>query len=397
MPKKKQISQKKQDTTGENPPPLKSASKTIAKINSRDKSSSKAKTPSQPQTMAELLDQTGYTIHGLKRGDLVEGKITYLSPHEILIDVGSKSEGVVASRELPFISDLLKTLKMGDKVMVYVITPEDETGHVILSLRKASTDYKWKAVSDAKDEGKDIAVRGLEVNRGGLIVDYQGLRGFVPASQLEFSYSGRPQELVGQELQVRVLEVEQKNNRLIFSQKAAITKADEEKIQEKLAKIKIGENYEGIVSGITPFGLFVNLDGVEGLVHISEIAWEKITDPKDYFKTGDKVQVLILESDKNSGRLNLSIKQLTPDPYDKLSKSYTQEEVIRGKVVKLTNFGTFVKLKEGIEGLIHVSKLPPDRELKIGEEIECLIENIDSQRRKISLSLVLKEKPVGYK
>ena len=347
--------------------------------------------------MDELLAQTGYNIKGLKRGDLLEGKITYISPREISIDVGSKSEGIVSERDFTLISDLLKTLKVGEKVTAYVVSPEDESGHLILSLRKAGFDFKWKALTEAKEKGEIINVHGLEANKGGLIVDWENLRGFIPASQVDISYAGRPQDLVGQNIQVKVLEVEQKNNRLIFSQKLALSKEDEAKLKKKLAQIKIGETYEGAVVGITPFGVFVNVDGVEGLVHISEIAWEKIFDPKDYFNVGDKVKVLVLEADEKTGRLNLSIKQLSTDPYEKLSKLYGQGKVVKGKIVNLTNFGAFVKLEEGVEGLIHVSKLPPEGEPKVGEEVECLIESIDSRKRKISLSLVLKEKPVGYK
>lgn len=367
----------------------------INKLKSSKKSSSGSK--SQPQTMADLLAQTGYALKGLKRGEIVEGVITSVAAGEILIDVGSKTEGIVSDRDFDLISDLLKTLKVGDKVLAYVVNPEDESGRLILSLRKAGLDYKWKVLSEAKEKGEIITIRGLEVNRGGLLVDCQGLRGFVPASQLDITYTARPQDLVGQNIQVKILETDQKSNRLIFSQKMALSKEEEAKIRQKLAKIKIGETYEGIVSNITPFGFFVSLDGVEGLVHISEIAWEKVSDIKNYFKIGDKVKVLVLETDQKTGRLNLSIKQLISDPYQKLSKLFNQEKSLKGKVVKLTNFGVFLRLEEGIEGLIHVSKIPPGREFQVGEEVECLIETIDAQKRKISLSPLLKEKPVGYK
>lgn len=347
--------------------------------------------------MAELLAQTAYPIKGLRRGELVEGRITSISPREILIDVGVKSEGVVADRDYSLISDLLKTLKVNDKVIVYVVNPEDDSGHLILSLRKAGFDFKWKTLSEAKEKSEVVSVKGLEISRGGLVVDYQNLRGFIPASQLDVTYVTKPHELLGQTIQVKVLEVDSKNNRLIFSQKAVLTKEAEARIKEKLSKIKIGETYEGTVTGVTPFGLFVNIDGVDGLVHISEIAWEKIYDPKEYFKISDKVQVLALETDEKTGRLNLSIKQLSPDPYEKISASYSQEKIVKGKVVKVTSFGVFVKLEEGVEGLIHVSKMPPGKEFNVGEEVECMIDSIDSKKRKISLSLVLKEKPLGYK
>lgn len=397
MPKKNQANKNKKASTEKKSPLSKGQPKLPSKIDLKTKPSSRIGSQNQPQTMADLLAQTGYALKGLKRGDLVEGVITSFAPHEILIDLGAKSEGLVSERDFNLISDLLKTLKVGDKVTAYVVSPEDESGHIILSLRKAGLDYKWKTLVEAKEKGEIVTARGMEVNRGGLIVDWQNLRGFIPASQIDIAYINRPQELVGQNIQVKILEIEQKNNRLIFSQKAALSKEDELKIKEKLSKIKVGETYEGIVTGVTSFGIFVNIDGVEGLVHISEIAWEKINDPREHFRGGDKVRVLVLETDNKTGRLNLSIKKLSPDPYEKLSKDYTHEKVTRGEITKLTSFGAFVRLGGGVEGLIHVSKIPPDKELKVGEEIECLIESIDSQKRKISLSLVLKEKPVGYK
>lgn len=390
---------KKQSTQSQKNPisPKGKDSSLSASLKVQTASKLQVKTKVQPQTMTELLAWTGYAIRGVKRGDLVEGVITSISHREILIDLGVKTEGIVSDRDFSLIADLLKTLNVGDKVLAYVVNPEDEGGRLILSLRKAGLDYKWKAIDDAKVAGELITVRGLEVNRGGLLVDCQGLRGFIPASQLDVSYANRPQELAGQNIQVKILEAEQKNNRLIFSQKLALTKEAEAKIRQKLAEIKIGSTCEGVVSNITPFGLFVNFDGLEGLVHISEIAWEKINDIKDYFKIGDKVKVLVLEIDSKTGRLNLSIKKLLTDPYDKLSKLYDQEKLVKGKVVKLTNFGIFVRMDEGIEGLIHVSKIPPGQNFQIGEEVECLIEAIDAQKRKISLSPLLKEKPVGYK
>ena len=397
MPKRKKTLADLPKTEGKNPPRVITEKTSSLKLKSKKEPNIVSSFQRQPQTMDELLAQTDYPVRGLKRGQLVEGEITYLSPHEVLIDVGAKSEGIVTDRNHSLVADFLKTAKVGDKVIAYVVNPEDESGQIILSLRKAGVDHKWKVLIEQKDKGEVVTVRGLEVNRGGLLVDYQGLRGFIPSSQLDISYTTKPQELINKSIQVKVLEVESKENRLIFSQKAVLSKEEEVKIKEKIAKIKAGETHEGKVTGITPFGLFVNADGIDGLVHISEIAWEKIEDPNQYFKVGDQVKVKVLEIDEKTGRVNLSIKQLTPDPYEKLNALYNQGKIIKGQVVRLINFGVFVKLEQGIEGLIHISKIPPGRELKVDEKVECLVESIDSKKRKISLSLVLKEKPVGYK
>lgn len=350
--------------------------------------------------MEELLAATGHKLRGLKRGDTVEGKIVSIAPSEILIDIGYKSLGIVSEREMDLIGNLLPAIKVGDKILVQIISPESENGQIILSVRRVGMEKKWQELLGKKERGEPVEVNGVEVTRGGLLVDYQGLRGFIPASCLDPSRGG-VQSGVGKNLKAVVLEVDRATNRLVFSEKKALLP---QKIAEKaqaLAKIKIGEVYEGKVSGIVPFGIFVSISppvgGLEGLVHISEIAWEKVANPSDYFKIGQIVRVLIISTDKETGRLNLSIKQLQPDPWQELVKKYSAEQEVSGRVTKLTSFGVFVELEKGLEGLIHISKIPPGVEPKVGEKVTCLIEGIEASKRKISLALVLKEKPVGYR
>lgn len=374
-----------------------SAGKQKSKVSKKEVTSVKSRLSSpKPQTMEELLAQTGYEIKVFKQGDLVEGEIVSLAPREVLLDIGGKSPGIVAERELEFLKDLLKSLKVGDKVRAFVLNPENDRGQIILSLRKASADFKWKKLAEKKEKDETLEVKGIEANKGGLITDFEGLRGFIPASQLEVSFVGSPQNLINKTFPVKILEADPSGNRLIFSQRLAAVR-DVAVQKKKLEKIKIGETYEGIVTAVFPFGAFVNVEGIEGLVHISEIAWEKVGDPKEYLKIGEQVKVMVVGMDKNLNRLNLSIKQLTPDPWQEMAKKYSLKELVKGRVTKLTNFGAFVRLDQGIDGLIHISKIPPQTELKEGDEVECLVETITPEQRKISLSLVLKEKPIGYK
>lgn len=347
---------------------------------------------SEPQTMEELLSRTGYKIRGLKKGEVVEGVVSAVAPKEILIDLGAKSEGVISERDLTQDKDYLANLKVGQKVKVYVFIPENDHGQPVLSLRKAGWDYKWEKLTLAKEKEETVEVRALEFNRGGLLVDWQGIRGFAPASQLDPSHLANTQDLVGKILKVKILEVDPKLNRLILSEKQT-PKID----QEALRKIKKGEIYEGIVKGIAPFGIFVGLDHLEGLVHISEIAWERVDDLGLYFKVGEKIKVLVLGIDKTSGKLSLSVRQLLPDPWQKVVEKYPPGKSVQCRVTKLTDFGVFVRLEEGIDGLIHVSKIPPEKTFAPGEEVRCLIESVDHKKRRISLDLVLKEKPMGYK
>lgn len=360
-----------------------------------------AKVSREPSTMEELLSQTGYQLRGYKRGDVVGGSVLSISPSEILIDIGFKSSGIVSEREMPLIKDLLPNLKVGDKITVQIVSPESEIGQIILSVKRAGLDKKWREAKEKLDKSETVEVLGLESGKSGLLVDWQGLRGFIPASQLDGERTGG---VISAKIKVQVIEVDRSANRLVFSEKKVSSPEKLAKKQAVLAKFKIGETYEGKVTGIVGFGIFVGLDGlpagrqvVEGLVHISEMAWEKVQNPSDYFKTGDKVKVMVISKEEMTGKLNLSIKQLTKDPWQELVKKYTVEQQISGKVMKMTGFGAFVQIEKGVDGLIHVSKLPAGTELKEKQAVTCVIEAIDFQKRKISLGLVLTEKPMGYK
>lgn len=365
-----------------------------------------SKTPKitkEPETMEELLAQTSYQFHGLKRGGFVDGVIKSISGKEILIDIGAKTEGIVQEKELPYIRDFVSHLKPGDKMVCYVVSTENEEGQVVLSLRKASMEYKWKDIYEAQKKGLPIEVKGLEVNKGGLIVGLKDLHGFIPASQMEINHQSDLTALINKTLQVKVVEIDRKNNRLIFSEKAVSSKSSSENTAEILKKVKIGGKCSGKVTGVVPFGIFVTLTdpevvkNMEGLVHISEIAWEKVINPADYFKLGDKVDVLVLGVEEKTGKLNLSIKKLLPDPWQSLVKMYQKDQVVNGKVTRVTPYGAFIEIEKGIEGLLHISKIPTGREFKVAEELECMVELVDPDKHRISLSLLPTEKPIGYK
>lgn len=364
------------------------------------------------------MASSGYIIPSLKRGQDVEGKVIAVTKGDILIDVGGKSEGVITGREFAASRDIIATFKAGDSITATVIYPENDAGQVVLSLRKLSGDRRWQELEEKRKNGEDIEVLALEVNRGGVICEYFDLRGFLPSSQLA-QMPAKLEELIGKHVSVRVIEVDRNTNRLIFSQKQP-GKQDLEKILKKLAHVKIGEKYQGIVTAVLPFGIFVEitLEGqegkrkpskssepsessqpskLEGLVHVSEISWEKIEDATGMFNVGDKLEVVVIAKDETSGRLNLSLKQLMPDPFVEASSHFAQDEEIRGTVARVTPYGVFVTLEANIEGLIHISKIPPEVEFKEGQKVECTIESIDTKARKISLVPIVKEKPVLYR
>lgn len=371
--------------------------KTQEQKKSPSKSSKKKVSRKSPQTMEELLACTGYRLHGFKKRELVEGKIVSLSVKEILVDVGGKTEGTVARKELPLLKDSFSTLKIGEKITCRILLPESEKGRPLLSLREAVTSKKWQILDDKTKREEELEVLAKRVARGGILVDWQNLRGFIPQSQLDPQFASDVRSLLGRKIKVRVLEVNQSKNRLVLSQRAVTQKQKVEELKKILKQIKIGQVLRVEISGIVPFGLFCQTEGLEGLIHISEISWERVENPGDFFKVGDKVKTKVLGIDEREGKLNLSIKKLTADPWTDIEKKYKKEQIVKGKVARVSPFGTFVTFKKGIEGLIHVSKIPPGVEFKQGEKIECVIEDIDKDARKISLSYLPKEKPVGYK
>lgn len=354
-----------------------------------------------PQTMEELLAQTKYPLRGFKRGDVVEGTLVEKTKRALYFDIGGKTEGMVIDREIKAARGFINELQVGEKVQVVVTQPENEKGQTLLSLKKAAADFLWSEFEEKLKTGQGVKVRGKEVNRGGLIVDAKGLQGFIPASQFASKYVGKIEDFVNKEVEAKPIEVDREKNRLVLSEReiseAGLLKAQE----EQLKKIKVGDEFKGKVTGVMPFGLFVKIKisktFLEGLVHISEISWEKVEDPSQFYKEGDQVKVKVLAIDKKSGRLNLSIKQLEPDPWEKIEKKYPPEAKVKGEVVKLVPFGAFVHLEPGIEGLIHISKIPVEASPKVGDKVDCYVESIDKENRRMSLGLVLKEKPVGYK
>ena len=362
------------------------------------------------QTMEELLKQTGYQLHGFRRGDVVEGIVSEKTKRSIWIDIGSKTEGIILEKELKTARDFVGSLKIGDKVKVTVLQPENESGQPLLSFRKTLSTFVWSDFESKLKSGQPIRVRGKEVNRGGLVVEVKGLPGFIPASCFSAKLTGRMNDLINKTFEAKLIEVDQEKNRLILSEKQ-VSEPELIEEQEKLLKqIKNGEIFDGEVTGVMSFGLFVKIQlddkkndqknnkiDLEGLVHISEISWEKVEDPSKFYKSKDKVKVKVLTLDKKSNKLNFSIKQLKDDPWKEIEKKYPIDKKIKGEVIRMAPFGIFVNLDKGVEGLIHISRVPAEKSIKEGDKLDCFIESIDTENRKMSLGLVLKAKPVGYK
>lgn len=367
-----------------------------------------AKSTSAPKTMEDLLKEVGDSIRTPKKGETVTGKITDKTRRMLMIDIGGKTEGIVVDKEFDAARDYIEQLHAGDQVEAYVLSSENDRGQILLSLKKAALDTKWDEFTKALEEESVVEVKGLEVNKGGLIVVVDGIRGFIPTSQFGKEYVGNLQKLKNRKLSVKVIEVDKEKNRLIFSEKHVSEAAEMAQRAQALDSVKVGEVYEGVVSGVMPFGLFVTVavplsekedavGHIEGLVHISEMSWEKVNDPHELYKVGQDIKVKVLGVDENAGKLNLSLKQLAADPWIEIETRYPVGTTVTGTVSRVVRFGVFVKVEPGVDGLIHTSKLSPDQEFQSGEEVTVVVESVDPAQRRMSLSTVLTEVPMGYK
>lgn len=350
--------------------------------------------------MDDLLAAEGDSAKQLTAGEVITGAVLSVRKHEVLVDLGAHGVGFVPRREIGF----SRALNEGDEVTASVVDTELENGYSLLSLRKAAKDRGWEEVSVKLDSGEIIDIAPYDANRGGLLVEYEGIRGFLPVSQLSAEHYPRVGSsdkdeilqrlngLVGQTLKVRILDSDRKANKLIFSEKEAI----KDGLATRLSSLKVGDLVKGVVTGVVDYGAFVNVEGIEGLVHISEISWERVNNPGDYLKVGQTIEAKIISIDKD--RLSLSIKQLTKDPWLDEVEQFNKGDAVEGTVTRITPFGAFVQISPAVEALVHVSELgegdaaDPEKVFTLNERKSFTVLDIDKDNRKISLSLSKKGK-----
>lgn len=346
-------------------------------------------------TMDDLLADAD--IRQLKSGDVIEGKITSVRKHEIWIDLGANGVGVVMRREIGH----GQSIEEGETVTVSVVDPELDEGYALLSMKRAAKDRGWDELQRLFESQEIVTINAYDANRGGLLVEMEGIRGFLPVSQLAAEHyprvSGADKDeilqklnaLVNAPLRARVLDANRKENKLIFSEKEAV----KDDMQSRLTELRVDDTVDGVVTGVIDFGAFVNVKGIEGLIHISEISWERVEDPREYIKTGQEVQAKIIAIDKD--RLSLSLKQMTADPWLDEVKRFKKDDTVEGKITRITPFGAFVQLSPSVEALVHVSEMnegaedaaDPAEIFKLNEKKEFKIIDIDIENRKIALSL----------
>ncbi|MEU2416246.1 30S ribosomal protein S1 [Brachybacterium paraconglomeratum] len=342
----------------------------------------------------ELMAAIDATIKYFNDGDIVEGTVVKVDHDEVLLDIGYKTEGVIPSRELSIKHDVdpADEVEVGDEIEALVLQKEDKEGRLILSKKRAQYERAWGSIEQIKEDEGVVTGRVIEVVKGGLIVDI-GLRGFLPASLVEMRRVRDLQPYVGQEIEAKIIELDKNRNNVVLSRRAYLEETQSAVRSDFLQTLQKGQVREGAVSSIVNFGAFVDLGGVDGLVHVSELSWKHIDHPSEVVEVGQKVKVEVLDVDMDRERVSLSLKATQEDPWQLFARTHAIGEVVPGKVTKLVPFGAFVRVEDGIEGLVHISELAqrhvdlPEQVVTVDQDVFVKVIDIDLERRRISLSL----------
>jgi small subunit ribosomal protein S1 len=355
------------------------------------------------QTMESLLNEQELNVDLPQPGEIRTGMIASIGPSQILVSIGAKSEGVVSGRELDALTpEEREALKVGQEVHVFVLNPEDENGNVVLSLKRAQEQLSWENVEKLLEGDTTIDSKIIGFNKGGLIVAVEGLRGFVPSSQISAlrrsqstgdTPEQRWQKMISQPISVRVIEVDRERRRLILSERAASTESRQSIKERVIEELEEGKVYTGRVTSLANFGAFININGADGLVHLSELSWDHIDHPREVLEVGQEVKVKVINVDKEKKRIGLSVRALQADPWRSRVEKYSVGQLVEGVITRLTKFGAFARLEGDIEGLIHISEISehriehPKEVLKEGEVKSLRVIRIDPDQHRIGLSL----------
>jgi len=350
--------------------------------------------PLRDYTPEELIEALEASLKDFKDGDIMEGTVVKIDRDEVLLDIGYKSEGVIPSKELSIRHDVDpgEVVKVGDTIEALVLQKEDKEGRLILSKKRAQYERAWGRIEDIMTSGGTIAGPVIEVVKGGLIIDI-GLRGFLPASLVDLRRVRDLQPFVGTELECKIIELDRNRNNVVLSRRAFLEESQSEGRKKLLESLQKGERRRGTVSSIVNFGAFVDLGGVDGLVHVSELSWKHVDHPNEVVTVGEEVDVEVLDVDLDRERVSLSLRATQEDPWKEFERMYQAGEVVDGAVTKIVPFGAFVRVSQGIEGLVHISELSeehvesPEQVVNVGDEVRVKVVDVDVQRRRISLSM----------
>jgi len=346
------------------------------------------------QVDGQVVPDYAATMVSFEEGDVVTGKVVRIDRDEVLLDIGYKSEGVIPANELSIRKsvDPADEVDLGEELEALVITKEDSEGRLILSKKRARFEKAWRKIEAAAESGEPVEGKVIEVVKGGLIIDL-GIRGFLPASLVDIRRVQNLEEFTGQTLECKVIEINRSRNNVVLSRRAVLEEERKEARNEILDRLEKGQVVVGRISNIVDFGAFVDLDGIDGLIHISELSWSHVTNPSEVVSIGDEVEVKVLDIDYDRQRISLGLKQTQDDPWERFMSTYGPGNVLEGKVTKLVDFGAFVEVLDGVEGLVHISELAdrhvenPREVVDVGATINVKILEIDEERRRVSLSI----------
>ena len=342
----------------------------------------------------KLIPNYDATMVSFKEGDVVSGKVVRIDQDEVLVDIGYKSEGVIPSNELSIRKsvDPGEEVSLGEDVDALVLTKEDQEGRLILSKKRARFEKAWRRIEAAAESGEPVEGTVIEVVKGGLILDL-GVRGFLPASLVDIRRVHNLDEFMSQKLECKVIELNRSRNNVVLSRRAVLEEERKEVREQILGRLQPGQIVDGTISNIVDFGAFVDLDGIDGLIHISELSWSHVNHPSEVVGIGDTVRVKVLDIDRDRQRISLGLKQTQEDPWQRVVDNHAPGDVLEGKVTKVVAFGAFVEILPGVEGLVHISELAehhvenPSEVVEPGTELQVKILEVDEERRRLSLSI----------
>ncbi|GLC29504.1 30S ribosomal protein S1 [Clostridium omnivorum] len=349
----------------------------------------------QDSSMKEMMEAIEGSLKRINSGDIVKGTVISVSDSEVFVNIGYMADGIIDRAELsddPAVNPK-DIINAGDELYVYIINVNDGEGNVELSKKRADAVKVWDELSELQSEGKSVTVKVKEAVKGGAVAYIKGIRAFIPASQLAAGFVEDINSFVGKDLEVKIIELDKDKNKVILSGKEVAKEAKEAKKQELWNSIKKGEKRTGTVTRLARFGAFVDLGGVDGLIHNQDLSWKRIVDPAEIVSVGDKVEVYVLDFDKEKGRISLGLKEISEDPWNTITEKYSVGSTVEGTVVRLLDFGAFVEIAPGIEGLVHISEISEERiakpasVLKVGDKVKVKVLSIDTKEHKMSLSI----------
>ncbi len=345
--------------------------------------------------MIDFMEEIEKSMVRLHRGEVVTGKVINVTDNEIMVNVGYKSDGIIPREEISNdYSVNPKTLvNIGDEIKVYIIKVDDGDGNVLLSKKRVDMQKGWDDLEKIKDSNALLEAKVVEVVRGGVIAIARGIRGFIPASQISDNFVEDLASFVGKTFNTRVIELDRKKNKLVLSRKVVLKQEKQESKKEVLSKIQKGQRITGTVRNIADFGAFVDIGGIDGLIHISDLSWNRVKHPSKVLTVGDQVEVEVLDFDKDKERVSLGLKQLQPQPWELAEEKYKVGDILEGKVVRMLDYGAFVELESGLDGLVHISEISegfvkkPSEALEIGQVVSVKILEVNAEQKRISLSI----------